>query len=114
MLAFNIIFGDDTSKRVVPTLRREYQKHHAKILSKEVSMYLTEKDEFEHDTTTKCNHCSVQLTWDAPIKTRGVRHHDYHKHPIFETDSNGERKLVEGNYITTICSGCNLLLTNKR
>lgn len=77
-------------------------------------MYLTEKDEYKHNTTTRCQHCDVLLTWDAPIKTRGVRHHDHFKQPIFATDSNGKRKLVAGNYIGTICSGCNLLLTNKR
>ena len=114
ILSFNLIFGDGTSKRIVPTLRQEYFKQLAKVLDNEVDMYLTEKDEYEHNTTARCQHCDVLLTWDAPIKTRGVRHHDHFKQPIFTTDENGKRELVAGNYFATICSGCNLLLTNKR
>ena len=114
MLTYNLIFGNNTSKLVVPTLRREYQKYHSQFLSEEVPMYLTEEDEFDADTTTNCVHCSVLLTWDVTCRTRAVKHHDHCKSPLFETDSNGERKLIEGSYVATICNACNLILTNKR
>ena len=77
-------------------------------------MYLTEDDEFDADTTTHCVHCDVELTWDAACKTRGVKHHDHFKQPKLGPILNGKTQVEKGNYIETICSGCNLLLTNKR
>ena len=46
--------------------------------------------------------------------TRATKHHDHTLAPIYTNLPNGERYLQVGNYIATICSGCNLKLTNKR
>ena len=94
VLTYNKIFGNNTSKLVVPTLRRDYQKYHAQFLSDEVGMFLTEEDEFDADTTTHCIHCGVLLTWDLTC--------NYCKQPVFKTDSNGKKTLIEGNYLATI------------
>ena len=59
-------------------------------------------------------HCGVCLTWDLTCKSHAVKHHDHCKQPVFKTDSNGKKTLIEGSYLATICKACNLVLTNKR
>ena len=114
ILTFNLLFGNDVSKQVIPTLRSEYQKFHSKFLSEEIGMYLTEENEFDSATTTHCVHCNVEITRDKVCRTTAVKHHDHCKSPVYEYNPNGERKLISGNYIATICNACNLKLTNKR
>ena len=114
ILTYNLLFGNDVSKQVIPTLRSEYQKFHSKFLKEEIGMYLTEENEFDSATTTHCVHCNVELTHDKVCKTRAVKHHDHCKFPLYENKPNGERKMISGNYIATICSACNLRLVNKR
>ena len=92
ILTFNLLFGNDVSKQVIPTLRSEYQKFHSRFLSEEIDMYLTEENEIDSATTTHCQHCNVELTRDKVCRTRAVKHHDHTKAPVYKYYQNGEKK----------------------